>query len=97
MIISFFIQSFSEIKRERLRVWERVREKNLEGGPDCWRKQQAPLTGAEVEAQSDEPIIDLPSTMSICESMLIRDEGRPSERVSDDDNDELAAATTTAM
>ena len=49
MIISFLIQSFSEIMRERLRVWERVREKNLEGGPDCWRKQQAPLTGAEAK------------------------------------------------
>ena len=37
---------------------------------------------------SDEPMTDLPSMMSICESMLICDEGRPGERVNDDDNDD---------
>ena len=53
-------------ERERLRVWERVREKNLEGGPDCRRKPRgwrAPLTGAEAEAQTAERWADDRSTV----------------------------------
>ena len=66
-------------ERERLRVWERVRHYTLEGGPDCRRKQRAPLTGAEAEAQSDEPMIDLPFTGLRCWSSIC-DERRPGER-----------------
>ena len=49
-----------------MRETEREVERNLDGGPDCRRRQRAPLTGAEAEAQrqSNEPMTA--STMLIC-------------------------------
>ena len=78
-ILYKFIQSFSEIKRERerLRVWERekktLREGRTAGGSNEANEHRSPAQRQRRRRQSDEPMTDLPSTMS----MSICDEGRP--------------------
>ena len=87
-ILYKFIQSFGEIKRERdwdsERELERktLRECRTAGGSHEADKHRSPAQRQRRRRQSDEPMTDLPSTMSmsICEKMSICDEGWPLRR-----------------